>query len=98
VGLIEIELKKGGYLKPTDSKNLSPDEKFESPDYEKKKDGGTDDLRSTLFWEVDENVSPGSKYQIKYFNSDFISDVKGCVIFVPESGIPLRSTFEYEIK
>jgi len=96
VGLIEIELKKG----PKMLSKAAPENEvseFVAPNYNKNKLVGEPDYRTTLYW-LNKSIPSPQNEEIIYFNSDFISDVVGKLIFFPEKGIPQEQTIDYRIR
>ncbi len=96
VGLIEITLKKGEGMEEFADEKLPDDLDFETAQENETKKGG-EDHRSTLMWDVENDISAGENYQIQYKHSDFISPVLMRMYFIPKDGIPLYFEEEYDV-
>ena len=72
---------------------------FYSPNYSSKSDSDNEpDLRSTLFWEPNINVTNNNDFSLHYFNPDHSSIIKVIVEGITATGIPVTDKIEYEVK
>jgi hypothetical protein len=98
VGLIEIELKKGGEILENSNARVEEGTKFTAPEYTNGRGGQSEDIRATLYWSIQPITSKSGSTTITYYNSDLISKVIGKVYFIPDNGQPISTHVEYSIK
>ena len=101
VGIIEITLKmsRAEAFNGIPEAPEEPPTEFSAPNYDERKSRNIDeDYRSTLHWEIIPLVPSQNVSTTTYFNGDFISNVTGKLIWIPQQGIPTESQFDYVIK
>ena len=71
---------------------------FYSPKHNTSSPSYVPDLRTTLYWNPDINLSAGEDVLLDYYNSDSASRIRVTVEGITSSGIPLYKTVEYEVE